>query len=72
MLGYPLDNSQVILKRYVSESMASLDELRARVREHGSGGGIIDERPMDLPYSVGEMWENFLQLHHHSQQQQQN
>ena len=31
MLGYPLSNDDVVLKRYSSESLASLDELRARV-----------------------------------------
>ena len=35
MLGYPLSNDNAILKRYVSESQASLDELRARVYDDG-------------------------------------
>ncbi|KAL7472309.1 hypothetical protein ACHAXS_012624 [Conticribra weissflogii] len=55
MLGYPLDNSKSILKRYVSESTAGMDELRARLQDDGT----IADRPTDLPYSVAEMRETF-------------
>ena len=51
MLGYPLGNDSSILKRYVAESMASLDELRARIEDVGT----IKDRPADLPYSVDEI-----------------
>ena len=70
MLGYPLSNDNAILKRYVSESQASLDELRARVYDDGSG---IMQRPMDLPYSVLEMRDKFVKknLQHQQQQKQQ-
>jgi len=71
MLGYPLSNDGAILKRYSSESMASLDELRARAergilleqhQQHRSGGGKrnITELPGDLPFSVLEMRDKFV------------
>jgi protein O-GlcNAc transferase len=57
MLGYPLDSTKSILKRYVAESMASLDEIRARV-DHDTTS--IKELPRDLPYSVEEMRARFV------------
>jgi len=67
MLGYPLSNEDVMLKRYTSESMASLDELRARLvegnqRNNGSSSStpIIRKRPEDLPYSVMELQNKFV------------
>jgi hypothetical protein len=62
MLGYPLQNGDDddnvrMLKRYAAESMASLDELRARVNEDGNG---IRELPIGLPYSVKEMHDKFV------------
>lgn len=59
MLGYPLDNEDVILKRYVAESMASLDEIRARLDDDGT----LRDRPNDLPYSVEEMRKKFAARH---------
>lgn len=62
MLGYPLGNEHSILKRYVAESMAGLDELRARVDE-GDDGNIKD-RPTDLPYRIDDdMRDKFLKKH---------
>lgn len=61
MLGYPLGNEYALLKRYVAESMAGLDELRARVDESDSGS--IKDRPKDLPYSIDEMRDKFLMKH---------
>ena len=55
MLGYPLNNSDLVLKRHVSESMASLDEVRARLKDDGT----IEELPKDLPYSVNDMRVKF-------------
>jgi len=55
MLGYSLSNENAILKRYVAEGMASLDEVRARF----SDDGVISERPSDLPYSVKEMRKKY-------------
>lgn len=55
MLGYLLDNSYSVLKRYAAESMASLDEIRARLDDDSS----IKALPDDLPYSVEEMRERF-------------
>ena len=70
MLGYPLSNDDAILKRYSSESMASLDELRARAergilleqhkQQRGGGKRNIPELPGDLPYSVLEMRDKFV------------
>eukprot|EP00804_Cyclotella_cryptica_P015203 CCRYP_000736-RC/>CCRYP_000736-RC protein AED:0.03 eAED:0.03 QI:41/1/1/1/1/1/3/486/927 len=59
MLGYPLDNKDVILKRHVAESMASLDEIRARLDDDGT----IRDRPNDLPYNVEEMRRKFAKRH---------
>ena len=58
MLGYPLPIEQSILKRYAAESMASLDELRARFDENG----VVD-RPLGLPYDVDAMREKFAEEH---------
>lgn len=55
MLGYLLNNSDSILKRYAAESMASLDEIRARLNDDGS----IKALPDGLPYSVAEMRKKF-------------
>lgn len=55
MLGYLLDNSNLVLKRHVAESMASLDEIRARLNNDGT----IRELPQHLPYSVEEMRVKF-------------
>ena len=55
MLGYPLNNSDLVLKRHVAESMASLDEVRARLNNDGT----IKELPKDLPYSVHDMRAKF-------------
>jgi len=60
MLGYPLSNDQVILKRYASESQASMDELRARIEDDGTS---VKVRPNDLPYSVKDMRTKFLKQH---------
>jgi hypothetical protein len=70
MLGYPLSNDDAILKRYSSESMASLDELRARAerqqqqqqqqQDKGVERRSIPELPADLPYSVKEMRYKFV------------
>ena len=60
MLGYPLSNDQVILKRYASESQASMDELRARINDDGSS---VKNRPIDLPYSVKDMRNKFVKQH---------
>ena len=65
MLGYPLDNENVILKRYVAESMASLDELRARVNDDGT----IRDRPKDLPYNVEDMRDKFVEKHREHQEE---
>ncbi|KAL7535181.1 hypothetical protein ACHAXR_006329 [Thalassiosira sp. AJA248-18] len=59
MLGYPLDNENVILKRYAAESMASMDELRARVDDDGT----IKDLPKDLPYKVEDMRDEFIKKH---------
>ena len=69
MLGYPLSNEDSLLKRYSSESMASLDELRARA-EQGNGEDI-PELANDLPYSVEQMWNKFVQKNEVYQQTQQ-
>ena len=58
MLGYPLPIEQSILKRYAAESMASLDERRARFTDNG-----VAERPLDLPYDVNAMREKFVEEH---------
>ena len=63
MLGYPLGNDSAMLKRYAAESMASLDELRARIED----GGTIKDRPADLPFSVDKMRNKFLQKHREQQ-----
>jgi protein O-GlcNAc transferase len=55
MLGYPLNNSNSVLKRYAAESMASLDEVRARVDDDGS----IKSLPDGLPYSVADMRKKY-------------
>ena len=67
MLGYPLHNDNVVLKRYAAESMAALDELRARVEEDG---GSIKDRPKDLPYNVNDMHEKFAKRYQGQQHQQ--
>jgi len=48
MLGYPVDPK---LKRYVTESTASMDEIAARVQSDGSG---IQPLPDDLPFHPTE------------------
>jgi len=63
MLGYPLDNEHAILKRYAAESMASLDELRARADDDGT----IKYRPKDLPYKVDDMRNKFIKKHQEQQ-----
>ena len=63
MLGYLLNNSNLVLKRRVAESMASLDEIRARLNDDGT----IKELPKYLPYSVEEMRVKFAQQAHVSQ-----
>jgi len=47
MLGYPLPP---ILKRYVAESVAYMDERMARVSAGGAGGVIIAPLPEDMPF----------------------
>ncbi|EJK60839.1 hypothetical protein THAOC_18747, partial [Thalassiosira oceanica] len=58
MLGYPLPLEQSILKRYAAESMASLDEIRARFADNR-----VADRPSGLPYDVGAMREKFVDQH---------
>lgn len=48
LLGYPINST---LKRYVTESAASMDEMAARVRPDGSG---IQPLPDDLPFDPVE------------------
>lgn len=54
MLGYPVDS---ILKRYVTESAASMDEMAARVNLDGRG---VTPLPDDLPFDPNESRAGFL------------
>ena len=47
MLGYPVDS---MLKRYVAESYAVMDELLARAVEADDVSGGVPDLPADLPY----------------------
>jgi len=67
MLGYPLGNEHAMLKRYSAESLANLDELRARAHE-GEDIRYIKELPNDLPYSVDDMRKTFIERHREQQQ----
>jgi hypothetical protein len=54
MLGYPVDS---MLKRYVTESAASMDEMAARVNVHGGG---VQPLPDDLPFDPADGRAGFL------------
>jgi tetratricopeptide (TPR) repeat protein len=54
MLGYPVDS---MLKRYVTESAASMDEMAARVNVQGGG---IKPLPDDLPFDPNDSRAGFL------------
>ena len=62
VLGYLLGNEHAMLKRYSAESLANLDELRARAHE-GEDIRYIKELPNDLPYSVDDMRKTFIEWH---------
>ncbi|KAG7338568.1 glycosyl transferase family 41 protein [Nitzschia inconspicua] len=55
MLGYPLPP---ILKRYVSESVAWMDELMARVTDQGNA---VNPLPEDLPFDPQSEREKYIQ-----------
>jgi protein O-GlcNAc transferase len=48
MLGYPLPP---MLKRHVAESVAYMDEMMARVGDHGMLNPLPDDMPFDFPKS---------------------
>jgi hypothetical protein len=54
MLGYPVES---MLKRYVTESTASMDEMAARVNVAGGG---VQPLPDDLPFDPDESRAGFL------------
>ena len=67
MLGYPMTDP--LLKRYVAESVAAMEEVTTRAQAmSGSNHGnvVIAPLPSDLPYSISEYRRKFVSEHQDS------